>query len=59
MTDGEPGGLGAVEAVRYGPRPGRWCRHVRYYREKSRERFLTLEEFRYLGAALRTFEATG
>ena len=35
------------------------CRHVRYYREKSRERFLTPEEFRRLGAALRTFEARG
>ncbi len=40
--------------------PGRNpCRHVRYYREKSRERFLTPEEFRRLGAALRTFEARG
>ena len=40
--------------------PGRNpCRHVRYYREKSRERFLTPEEFRHLGAALRTFEARG
>ena len=40
--------------------PGRNpCRHVRYYREKSRERFLTPEEFRRLGAALRTFEAKG
>ena len=35
------------------------CRTVRYYREKSRERFLTPEEFRRLGAALRTFEVTG
>ena len=40
--------------------PGRNpCRHVRYYREKSRERFLTPEEFRRLGAALRTFKARG
>ena len=38
--------------------PGRNpCRHVRYDREKSRERFLTPEEFRRLGAALRKFEA--
>ena len=40
--------------------PGRNpCRHVRYYREKSRERFLTPEEFGRLRAALRTFEARG
>ena len=40
--------------------PGRNpCRHVRYYREKSRERFLTPEEFRRLGAALKKFEAEG
>ena len=38
--------------------PGRNpCRHVSYYREKARERFLTPEEFRRLGAALRKFEA--
>ena len=35
------------------------CRHVRYYREQSRERFLTAEEFRRLGAALKKFEAEG
>ena len=35
------------------------CRHVRYYREQSRERFLTPEEFRRLGAALKKFEAQG
>ena len=40
--------------------PGRNpCRHVRYYREKSRERFLMPDEFRRLGMALRTFETTG
>ena len=40
--------------------PGRNpCRHVRYYREKSRERFLTPEEFRRLGAALKKFKAEG
>ena len=40
--------------------PGRNpCRHVRYYREKSRERFLTPEEFRRLGAVLQKREATG
>ncbi|MDE0147833.1 MAG: tyrosine-type recombinase/integrase [Rhodospirillaceae bacterium] len=40
--------------------PGRNpCRHARYYRNKSRERFLTPEEFRLLGAALRRFEAEG
>ena len=48
-----------AETWEMGP-PGRNpCRHVRYYREKSRERFLTPEEFRRLGAALRTFEARG
>ena len=41
------------------PPGGNPCRHVRYYREKSRERFLTPEEFRRLGAALRRFEARG
>ena len=40
--------------------PGRNpCRHVRYYREKSRERFLSPDEFRRLGAALRSYEARG
>ena len=40
--------------------PGRNpCRHIRYYREKSRERFLTPEEFRRVGDALRKFESTG
>ena len=40
--------------------PGRNpCRHVSYYREKPRERFLTPEEFRRLGAALRKLEAEG
>ena len=41
------------------PPGGNPCRHIRYYREKSRERFLTPEEFRRLGAALRRFEARG
>ena len=40
--------------------PGRNpCRHVRYYREKARERFLAPEEFRRLGAALKRLEAGG
>ena len=40
--------------------PGRNpCRHVRYYRETSRERFLAPEEFRRLGAALKRLEAEG
>ena len=40
--------------------PGRNpCRHVRYYRGTSRERFLTQEEFRRLGAALKRMEAEG
>ena len=39
-----------------GRKPGR---HVRFYRGKSRERFLTPEEFRRLGTALKMFEAKG
>ena len=34
-------------------------RHIRYFREKSRERFLTPEEFQCVGDALRKFESTG
>ena len=40
--------------------PGRNpCRSVRRYRERSRERFLTPEEFRRLGRVLRDAEADG
>ena len=40
--------------------PGRNpCRHVRYYREASRERFLTPDEFRRLGDTLKRLEAGG
>ena len=40
--------------------PGRRpTRHVRRYRETSRERFLTPEEYRHLGAALTRLEAEG
>ena len=40
--------------------PGRNpCRHIRKYREKSRERFLKPEEFRRVGDALRKLEASG
>ena len=39
-----------------GRKPGR---HVRHYRGKPRERFLTPEEFRRLGTALKMFEAKG
>ena len=40
--------------------PGRRpTRHVRQYREKPRERFLTPEEYRRLGAALKKMEAAG
>ena len=35
------------------------CRAVRLYKEQSRDRFLTPEEFRRVGAALRDFEADG
>ena len=41
------------------PRGRNPCRHIDYYPEKSRERFLTPEEFRCLAAALRKFEARG
>ena len=40
--------------------PGRRpTRHVRQYRDTSRERFLTPEEYRHLGAALTRLEAEG
>ena len=40
--------------------PGRSpCRSIRHYRERPRERFLTPEEFRRVGAALREMEADG
>ena len=39
-----------------GRKPGR---HVRQYRETSRERFLTPEEYQRLGAALKRLEASG
>ena len=40
--------------------PGRRpTRHVRQYREASRERFLTPEEYRHLGAALTRLETEG
>ena len=40
--------------------PGRRpTRYVRQYRETSRERFLTLEEYRHLGATLTRLEAEG
>ena len=40
--------------------PGRRpTRHVRQYRETSRERFLTPEEYRHLGATLTRLEAEG
>ncbi|MDE0253667.1 MAG: integrase arm-type DNA-binding domain-containing protein, partial [Rhodospirillaceae bacterium] len=48
-----------AEAWGMAPPGGNPCRHARYYRNKSRERFLTPEEFRLLGAALRRFEAEG
>ena len=35
------------------------CRAVRLYKEQSRDRFLTPEEFRRVGTALRDFEADG
>ncbi len=41
------------------PRGRNPCRMVRHYREQSRERFLTPEEYRRVGAALREAEAGG
>ena len=35
------------------------CKAVRHYREQCRERFLTPEEYRSVGAALREAEADG
>jgi len=35
------------------------CRGVRKYKERKRERFLTVDEYRHLGAALTEAEATG
>ncbi|MCY4230947.1 MAG: tyrosine-type recombinase/integrase [Alphaproteobacteria bacterium] len=40
--------------------PGRNpCRHIRHYRATPRERFLTPDEFRRVGDALKAFEARG
>ena len=41
------------------PRGRNPCKAVRHYREQSRERFLTPEEYRSVGAALREVEANG
>ena len=41
------------------PRGRNPCRMVRHYREQPRERFLTAEEYRRVGAALREAEAGG
>ena len=41
------------------PRGRNPCRMVRHYREQARERFLTPEEYRRVGAALREAEAGG
>ena len=41
------------------PRDRNPSRHIRYYREKSCERFLTPEEVRRVGAALQKFGAIG
>ncbi len=41
------------------PRGRNPCRMVRHYREQARERFLTAEEYRRVGAALREAEAGG
>ena len=48
-----------AEAWEMAPPGSNPCRHVRYYREDSRERFLSPEEFRHLGAALKRLEAEG
>ena len=41
------------------PRGRNPCKAVSHYREQSRERFLTPEEYRNVGAALRDAEAEG
>ena len=41
------------------PRHRNPCKVVRHYRDQSRERFLTPEEYRSVGAALREVEADG
>ena len=48
-----------AEAWEMAPPGSNPCRHVRYYREDSRERFLSPEEFRHLGVALKRLEAEG
>ena len=48
-----------AEAWEMAPPGSNPCRHVRYCRETSRERFPTPEEFRRLGAALKRLEAEG
>ncbi len=48
-----------AEAWEMAPAGRNPCRHVRNYRGTSRERFLTPEEFRRLGAALKRLEAGG
>ena len=41
------------------PRGRNPCKAINHYRENSRERFLTPEEYRSVGAALREVEADG
>ena len=41
------------------PRGRNPCRMVRHYREQARERFLTAEEYRRVGAALKAAESEG
>ena len=48
-----------AEAWRDAPPSGNPCRHVIRYREGKRERFLTADEYRRVGRALRELEAEG
>ena len=49
----------AAELWGYRPEGSNPCRHVKRFREERRQRFLSDEEYRRLGAVLREAESTG
>ena len=49
----------AAELWEYRPEGSNPCRHVKRFREERRQRFLSDEEYRRLGAVLREAESTG
>ena len=49
----------AAELWGYRPEGSNPCRHVKRFREEQRQRFLSDEEYRRLGAVLREAESTG